>query len=36
MTQKTQIRAVYHPRGMVWGGRWEGSSKGRVYKYTYV
>ena len=36
MTQKTQTGGLYHPRGMVWGGRWEGSSKGRVYKYTYV
>ena len=27
--------ALYQPRGMGWGGRWEGSSKGRGYMYTY-
>ena len=23
------------PRGVGWGGRWEGGSKGREYMYTY-
>ena len=26
--------ALYQPRGVGWGGRWEGGSKGRVYMYT--
>ena len=34
MAQETQARAVYQPRGVGWGGRWEGSSKGRGYMYT--
>ena len=28
-------RALYQPRGMVWGGRWEEGSKGRGYMYIY-
>ena len=24
-------RALYQPRGVGWGGRWEGGSKGRGY-----
>ena len=24
MAQETQIGALYQPRGMGWGGRWEG------------
>ena len=28
-------RALYQPRGVGWGGRWEGVSKGRGYVYTY-
>ena len=28
-------RALYQPRGVGWGGRWEGGSKGRGYMYTY-
>ena len=35
MTQETQTGALYQPRGMGWGGRWEGGSKGRGYMYTY-
>ena len=27
--------ALYQPRGVGWGGRWEGGSKGRRYMYTY-
>ena len=27
MAQKTQTGALYQPRGVVWGGRWEGSSE---------
>ena len=26
-------RALYQPRGVGWGGRWEGVSKGRGYMY---
>ena len=28
-------QAVYKPRGVGWGGRWEGVSKEREYMYTY-
>jgi len=28
-------RALYQPRGVGWGGRWEAVSKGRGYMYTY-
>ena len=28
-------RALYPPRGVGCGGRWEGGSKGRGYTYTY-
>ena len=28
-------RALYQPRGMGWGARWEGGSKVRGYMYTY-
>ena len=28
--------ALYQPRGVRWGGRWEGGSKGRGYMYTYM
>ena len=27
--------ALYQPRGVGWGGRWKGVSKGRGYMYTY-
>ena len=29
MAQKTQTGALYQPRGVGWGERWEGVSKGR-------
>ena len=35
MAQETQTGALYEPRGMGWGGRWEGGSKGWWYMYTY-
>ena len=35
MAQETQTEALYQPRGMGWGGRWEGGSKVREYMYTY-
>ena len=35
MSQETQTGALYQPRGVGWGGRWEPSSKGRGYMYTY-
>ena len=31
MTQETQTGALYQPRGVRWGARWEGGSKGRGY-----
>ena len=36
MAQETQIGALHQPRGVGWGGTWEGVSKGRGYKYTYA
>ena len=33
--QKTPTVALYQPRGVGWGGRWKGASKGRGYVYTY-
>ena len=35
VTQETQTRALRQPRGMHWGGSWEGDSRGRAYIYTY-
>ena len=35
MSQETQTGALYQPRGVRWGGKWEGGSKGRGYMYTY-
>ena len=35
MAQDTEIGALYQPRGVEWGGRWEGVSKGTGYMYTY-
>ena len=32
---KTQTVALYQPRGVRWGERSEGVSKGRRYMYTY-
>ena len=32
---KTQTGALYQTRGVGWGGRWEGVSKGRGYMCTY-
>ena len=35
MAQEIQTGALYQPRGVGWGGRWGGVSKGRGYMYTY-
>ena len=35
MAQETQKGVLYQPRGVGWGGRLEGVSKGRRYMYTY-
>ena len=35
VAQETQTGALYQPRGVGWGGRWERGSKGRGYMYTY-
>ena len=36
MSQETQTWAPYQPRGVGWGGRWEGGPKGREYIYVYL
>jgi len=36
MSQETQIGALYQPREVGWGGRWERDSKGRFYIYIYI
>ena len=35
MPKETQTGSLYQPRGVRWGGRWEGSSKVRGYMCTY-
>ena len=35
MAQETQTGALYQSRGVGWGWKWEGGSKGREYIYTY-
>ena len=35
LSQETQTGALYQPRGVGWGGKWEGVSKGRGYMDTY-
>ena len=35
VSQETQIGALYQPRGMGWGGKWELGSRRREYMYTY-
>jgi len=35
MAQENQTGALYQPRGVERGGRWEGVSKGRGYMYIY-
>ena len=35
MTQGTQTGAVYQPRGVGWGGRWEGGSRGSGPMHAY-
>ena len=35
MAQETQTESLYQPRGVRWGGRREGGSKGKGYMYTY-
>ena len=36
MAQETQTGALYQPRGVGWGGRWDRVSKGRGYMYTCI
>ena len=36
MAQETQTGTQYQPRGVEWGRRWEGYSKGRGYVYTLI
>ena len=33
--QETQTGALCQPRGVGWGGRWEGGLGGRGHMYTY-
>ena len=35
MSQETQTGALSQPRGVGWGGRWEGGSKGWGYMYQF-
>ena len=35
VAQETQTGALYQPRGVRWGRRWEGGSKGRGYICAY-
>ena len=35
MAQEIETGALYQPRGVGWGERWEGGSKGRGY-YVYL
>ena len=36
ISQETQTGALYQPRVVEWGGRWEGGSRGRGHHmYTY-
>ena len=35
MAQETQTGALYQPRGVRWGERQEGGSKGRGYMYQF-
>ena len=34
LSQETQTGALYRPREVGWGRRWEGGSKGRGYMYA--
>ena len=34
LAQETQTGALYKPRGVGGGGKWEGGPKGRGYMYT--
>ena len=36
MAQETQIGALYQPRDVGWGGKWEGDLKGRIYVYLWL
>ena len=35
MAQETKRGTLYQARGVGWGGRWKGGSKGRGHMYTY-
>ena len=35
ITQETQAGALWWPRGVGWGGRWQGDSRQREEIYTY-
>ena len=35
MSQETETGALYQPRGVGWGGKWERVTKVIGYMYTY-
>ena len=35
LSQGTQTGALYQPRGVGWGERWKGESRGMGYMYTH-
>ena len=35
MAQEAQTGVLYQPRGVGWGGRWDGGSKGKGCMCTY-
>ena len=35
VAQETQTGALYQPRGVRLGGRWEGGLRGKGHMYTY-
>ena len=36
MAQEAETGALYQPRGVGWGRRWEGGSEGRRYIYIWL
>ena len=36
LAQETQTRALYQPRGVGWGGRWEGGFRQGIHVYLWL
>ena len=36
MAEETQTGALYQPRGVGWGGKWQKGSRGRGYVYLWL